>query len=90
MGISNYIVMESIEWLEEPIKYLKRGNGLYKFLCFCIGRRRKKLSYKEMYMVLVELNRKSLGDEKAKKSALNRILQIYKDINNKLPNGIEE
>ena len=79
----------SEEWLDEQIPYLKDGNWLYKFVGFCMGRRKKKLSYKEMYLLLYGLNRGKLGNGKAKEKAMNRILVIYKSHhNNKLPKGI--
>lgn len=79
----------SEDWLNETIPCLKDGNWLYKIVCFCLGRRKKKLSYKEMYMLLYGLNRNKIGNGKAKEEALKRILVIYKSHhNNRLPEGV--
>lgn len=79
--------MEELPWINEKIERLEKNNGLYKFACFFIGR---KLSYKEMYMLLQNINRKKLGDEDSKKFALYQIIEIYKFQNGKLPDGIGE
>ena len=77
------------EWMDEPIPYLKDGNWLYRFVCFCMGRRKKKLTYKEMYLLLYGLNRGKLGNGKAKEKAMSRILAIYKSHHdNNLPKGV--
>lgn len=75
--------MEELKWLNEKIEKLEKNNGLYKFACFVIGR---KLSYKEMYMVLEKINRKNLG-ERSKVFAMNQIIKIYKFQNGKAPEG---
>jgi hypothetical protein len=77
-----------MEWMEEPIECLERGNWLYRFVCFFLGKRKKKLTYQEMYMLLYGLNKGKLGEKESKKAAMNRILEIYKWSHNKLPNGI--
>lgn len=79
------------EWLNETITEVKDSNWLYKFICFFLGKRKKKMSYKEMYLFIYGLNRSTLGEEKAKEMAMLRIIQIYKDLhNNKLPNGVKK
>lgn len=35
------------------------------------------MTYKEMYLVIVETNRKTLGEEAAKKLAFQRIIDFY-------------
>lgn len=77
-----------MEWMDETIDRLENGNWIYKMVCFFLGRRKKKMTYKEMYLLLFGLNKKDLGEEEAKKAALERILKIYKHSHNKLPNGI--
>lgn len=78
------------EWFHETITDVKGSSRLYKFICFMLGKRKKKMTYQEMYAFLYELNRKKLGKEAAKKKALNRILVIYKGLhNNNLPKELE-
>lgn len=77
-------------WLDEKIPYLKDGDKLYRIVCFCLGKRKKKMSYKEMYLFLYGLNKGKLGEKPAKEKALFRILEIYKSHHdNNLPKGIE-
>ena len=79
-----------MEWFEEKVPYLKSGNWLYKVICLLLFAPKKKLSYKELYLILVELNRKALGEKESKKTALIRILDIYKDLHEgKEPEGVE-
>lgn len=81
-----------MEWLDERIPHIERsGNWFYSFVCFCLGRRKEKMSYKELYMLLSRLNEKALGEEESKKAALIRILDIYKYLHDgNLPEGAEE
>ena len=77
-----------MEWFDEKIPYLKNGNWLYKAICLFLFVPRKKLSYKELYLILLNLNEKALGEKEAKKAALIKILDIYKDLHGKLPDGV--
>lgn len=75
------------EWLNDPVEKIKEANWLYRFICFCFMR---KLTYKEVYLILYGLNRNKMGEEKSKKLAMLRILQIYKDLHNgDLPKGVK-
>ena len=47
------------------------------------------MTYKEMYLVIAEVNRKIIGEEKAKKLALQRIIYFYEHNNGHRPKGIE-
>ena len=64
-------------WADEPLKKLPRNNFMYFLFCLFTFRPRKKMTYKEMYLVMVEVNRKSLGEEQAKKLAFKRITDFY-------------
>lgn len=75
--------------MDEKIPSLEHGNWLYKICCFALGRRKEKLSYNELFMLLFGLNKRALGDDEAKKYAMNQILKTYKYHNNKLPKDIE-
>ena len=43
------IEIKDIEWMEETIHKVPSNQLLYKIICFCLGRRKKKISYKELY-----------------------------------------
>lgn len=69
------IEINDIEWMEEPIKKVPSNQLLYNFVCFCLGRRKKKISYKELYILYTHI----YGDnENDKKKALDILLEIYK------------
>lgn len=79
------------EWLNETISSVDKCNWLYQILCFCLGKRKKKLTYQEFFLILYGINRKTLGEKKAKSLSMIRIIEIYKYLhNNKLPKGMEE
>lgn len=75
----------NLDWMNEYIPRMPNGNWFYNFVCFVIGRRKKKLSYKEYMMITYELNKKSLGDREAKEMSIDKALEIYKWLNEKLP-----
>lgn len=78
-----------MNWFDEKIDKIKGDRFLYKLICFLIGGPKYRMSYKEMYLLLYGLNRKSLGEKEAKKKSMNRILEIYKTLhNNNLPKNI--
>lgn len=88
MGYS-YCIAVNGEWLNEHIPYLRKNNWLYRFVCFCLGKSKSKLTYQEMFVLLYGLNRNKLGEKVAKEKAAKEILSIYKiHHKNKLPEGI--
>ena len=54
-----------MEWLNEKVESLPNGNKLYKIICFLLGKRKKKMNYKEIYLIVQRLNEKRLGKEKS-------------------------
>lgn len=77
--------------MEERIPFLVKSNWLYQIICFFMGKRKKKLSYKDMYILLYGLNRNNIKNEKeAKELSMLKVLEIYKSLhNNKLPNEVK-
>lgn len=69
-----------MDWLNEKVNCLPDNNGLYKFMCLFLGK--KKMTYKEMYLLIFNLNKNKLGEKKAKENALYSIINLYK-VNNK-------
>lgn len=78
--------MEEQSWMSEKIKAVPKRQWLYKFMCRFLFK--KGLTYKEMYAILSNLNRKAIGEEETKKHAMTEILRIYEFNNNKLPDDI--
>jgi hypothetical protein len=75
-----------IAWTGEEIESVPSWGWMYRFVCFML--RKKKLTYREMFMLLYGINKKSLGEREAKEFATQRIIAIYEYNNNKLPEGI--
>ena len=76
-----------MEWFDEKIEYIEGDKFLYKLVCFCLKGPKKRLSYKELYLLLYGINKRKLGEENAKKRAMERIIEIYKSHhNNNEPN----
>lgn len=81
------MIDERFDWMEEFVEKIEKNNGFYRFLCFFLGR---KMRYKELYMLLSAVNKRKMGDDKAKEWAFNRIIKTYKFLNNnELPKGIK-
>lgn len=74
-----------LEWTNEPLKKLPRNNFMYFLFCLITFRPRKKMTYKEMYLIIAEVNRKVLGEEKAKRLAFQRIIDFYEYNNGSRP-----
>lgn len=55
-----------------------------------MGRRKKKLTYKEYMMLSYGLNRKKLGEHESKKRAINKVLELYKYHHNGEPPEMTE
>lgn len=64
-------------WADEPLKKLPRNNFMYFLFCLFTFRPRKKMTYKEMFLIISEVNRKALGKDKADKLAFQRIIDFY-------------
>lgn len=78
-----------MEWFNEKIEYLEGDKFLYRLVCFFIGGPKKRLSYKELYILLYYINKPKLGEKKSKRLSMNKILKIYSYFhNNKIPNEV--
>lgn len=76
--------MIDVKWINETIDRLPNHNFIYKIVCFFVGH---KLTYKEMYAMLYELNRKQFGD-RARELSINKIIEIYRELHdNNQPKG---
>ena len=64
--------------MKEKIPYIPNGDWIYKVVCFILGKRKQKMSYQELYLLLKHLNEKALGEEVAAKKSMERILDIYR------------
>ena len=76
------------EWLNEKVVKTPYYNWIYQIVCLLMFRWRRKLTYKDLFLLLYGVNRNKLGDKQAKEISLYKIIEIYQANNNKLPNGI--
>ena len=51
---------ENLKWMEEKIEKLPNNNWWYKLICFLLFRRKTKLTFKELYMILENVNMKTI------------------------------
>ena len=77
------------DWLNEKIDRIPYCNWLYQLCCFLMFRWRRKLNYKEMFLLLYGLNRDKVGNQEAKKISLYKTIELYKANNNRLPKGVK-
>ena len=78
----------NLDWMNEKVQCIKEHNFLYNFMCFITFRMRKKMNYRELFLIYYGIHRKNLGEKKAKQKALDTVVKIYKQNNGKIPNGI--
>lgn len=76
------------DWMNERVEKTIQGNWLYKVICFLLGRRKSKLSYKELYLVLRTINESKLGEKEADRKSLKKVIETYKYNNGTVPLGI--
>ena len=67
----------SFIWADEPLKKIPKNNFMYFLFCLITFRPKKKMTYKEMFLVISEVNRKTLGKKKADELAFQRIIDFY-------------
>lgn len=76
----------NLQWLNEKVTKIDRHNFFYNFVCFFLFRFRRKLTYKELYLIYYGIHRNKIGEKNAKKKSLQTILKIYKENNGNYPN----
>jgi len=81
--------MEELEWTNERLKKLPKNNFMYFLFCLITLRPIKKMTYKEMYLIISEVNRKTLGQERANKLAFQRIMDFYEYNHGHLPESVK-
>lgn len=78
-----------LSWMEKTIEKMPVKNWLYKFMCFISFRRKRKFTFKEMFLIMRNLNSK-YGEHKSFEIAMYRTLKIYKFQYNNYPEGFVE
>ena len=78
-----------LSWMDKRVESVPVKNNLYKFICFISFRRKRKFTFKELFLIIRNLNSK-LGKTKSFNVAMYKILKIYKYQYNKYPQGFIE
>jgi hypothetical protein len=78
-----------LTWMDEPIEKFPGCQGLYKFFCFLLMKRR--MTYANMYVLTYALHKKQYKDNEIvlKEKIVKDLAAIYLFNNNKLPDGFE-
>jgi len=72
------LLMWVMSWIDTPCQDVPLHKKWYKFICFITGRRKKKLTYKEIYIILCNINKKDGDEQKAvQRAAIEQIINIY-------------
>lgn len=75
-----------LSWMEEKIENMPVKNRLYKFMCFISFRMKRKFTFKEMFVIMRNLNKK-YGERESFEIAMRKSLELYKYQNGKYPAG---
>lgn len=76
---------KDIEWMNEKVAKIDGHRFFYNFVCFFLFRLRRKITYKELFLLYYGIHRKTMGENNSKKKALQSVLKIYKENNGKYP-----
>lgn len=85
-GINNLAILVisdcvmNLAWMDEKIPRLWRGNWMYNIVCFLLFKRKTKLSYREYMMLLYGINKRKLGEDKARQLSITQALEVYKSL----------
>ena len=67
-----------MSWFDNQCPDVPLHKKWYKFACFITGRRKKKFTYKEVYIILCNINKKNGEDQKdVQREAIKQIINIY-------------
>ena len=79
-------MIDNIKWMEEIIIDVPSNRFLFKLLRFILGKRKKGITYKELYIFYSNTyNIKGTESSSIKTKAMENVLAIYYYNNKKLP-----
>jgi hypothetical protein len=80
---------KKIHWMDEFVDDVPSNKLLYKVMCFFTGRRKRKFTYKEIYIIYTHLyNFKENDISEIKKKSMEVLLEIYRNNNGKYPENV--
>ena len=80
--------LPDVKWFADTVENVPHGKTFFRICCRFLAGMGKKLTYKQLFMVLYGINKPRIGDEKERWYAINQILKTYKFNNNKLPENV--
>lgn len=83
--LNDYGIDLDLRWLNETVTEIKGHKFLYFIFRLVTFRLHRKLKYKELFLTYYGIHRKNIGEEKAKRKALDTVIKIYKENNGKYP-----
>ena len=89
MAVSIYAMSKvnyDLSWMEEKLETVPVKQKLYKFICFISFRRKRKFTFKEMFVMMRNLNKK-FGERESSEIAMYKTLELYNYQNGKYPAG---
>jgi len=72
----------NVEWMRDIIKDVPKNKRIFKI---CKKILRKNLTYNDFYVLVYALNKRKMGIDKSKMYALEKVIDIYKYNNGRLP-----
>lgn len=79
-------MIDNIKWMEEIVIDVPSNRFLFKLLRFILGKRKKGITYKELYIFYSNTyNIKGTESSSIKAKAMENVLAIYYYNNKKLP-----
>ena len=79
----------NLSWMDKKVESVPVKNNLYRFICFISFRRKRKFTFKELFLIIRNLNSK-FGEAQSFNLAMYKILKIYKHQYNEYPDGFRE
>ena len=79
----------NLSWMDKKVESVPVKNNLYRFICFISFRRKRKFTFKELFLIIRNLNNK-FGEVQSFNLAMYKILKIYKHQYNEYPDGFRE
>ena len=80
--------LNDLEWFNEYVEHINGHKFLY--FIFRLFTFKRKLKYKELFLIYYGIHRNNIGERDAKIKALKTILKIYKENNGKYPDDYEK
>lgn len=75
----------NLSWMDEKVTKMDSHKFFYWIVRLVTFRLRKKLTYKELFLLYYGLHRNRLGEHMSKQKALETVIKVYTENNGKKP-----